>query len=198
MIAKIASFLRRVLLRHDEPRVTFGPRENSIFKEQPDESTPTPSFRRYDLNNYSRPSLYPAKQIIKADPSPPEGERHFFQQVHGVYYRNDDGSSRQSIIRNCHRGDELRLVPEPENPHGSNATKVCRLNGEQLGYLSSEFAARYVNETAMGWTYRVTVEDVFATNRAGSYGCKIRFEVLTMSYRTEERKRKAQNKNPKI
>jgi hypothetical protein len=124
----------------------------------------------------------------------PDEKRCFYQQVHGIYHRNDDGSSRQTVISKCVPGEELNLVPEPDNPHDPNAVKVCRMNGEKLGYLSSEFASRYLNETAMGWTYRVTVEEIFAADRRGTHGCKIRFGVLTMSRRTEERERKRKQK----
>lgn len=78
--------------------------------------------------------------------------------VIGVTYRNADGSSRQEIIRNCRKGDELMLLREPSNPYDVNAIKVCvpkkpsflsRLLRRkpvlsQLGYLSEYVASRIV------------------------------------------------------
>ena len=76
--------------------------------------------------------------------------------VIGVTYSNADGSSRQEIIGNCRKGDELILLREPSNPYDINAIKVCtfkqpgffsRLLGRkpvllQLGYLSEYVASR--------------------------------------------------------
>jgi hypothetical protein len=76
--------------------------------------------------------------------------------VIGVTYANADGSSRQEIIGNCRKGDELILLREPSNPYDTNAIKVCtfkqpgffsRLLGRkplllQLGYLSEYVASR--------------------------------------------------------
>jgi hypothetical protein len=60
---------------------------------------------------------------------------HFFTKVAGVTHANDDGSSRQVIIRECRAGESLDLVREPENRYDSGAIKVMRRNGQQLGYI---------------------------------------------------------------
>ena len=76
--------------------------------------------------------------------------------VIGVTYANADGSSRQEIIGNCRKGDELILLREPNNPYDMNAVKVCTLRKQgflsrllrrkpvlsQLGYLSEYVASR--------------------------------------------------------
>ena len=70
-------------------------------------------------------------------------------KVAGVTYENDDGSSRQGIIAKCVEGEELELIREPDNVYDPLATKVCRINGEQLGYVESDFAgnvARAIDE----------------------------------------------------
>lgn len=125
-----------------------------------------------------------------ADPAPKEELRHFMLQVHGIYHRNSNGSSRQGIIRNCRPGEVLLFVPEPDNPHDQYAIKVCRENGEQLGYLDAGNAMRITGELSIGWTFRVTVDGIFAADRRGYFGCKIRVGVLTMSERTEARRKK--------
>jgi hypothetical protein len=111
-------------------------------------------------------------------------------QVHGLYHRNRDGSSRQQIIRSCRAGDVLNLVPEPDNPHDPCAIKVCRESGAQLGYLDEVNATRITGDLSLGWTYRVTVDEIFAADRQGYCGCRIRIGVLTMSERTEARRKK--------
>lgn len=76
--------------------------------------------------------------------------------VIGVTYTNADGSSRQEIIGNCKKGDELILLREPSNPNDPNAIKVCMFKKSgflskllrrkpvllQLGYLSEYVALR--------------------------------------------------------
>ena len=68
--------------------------------------------------------------------------RSFFSKVAGVTYSNPDRTSRQRIIERCRWGERLQLVREPENPYSptGNATKVCRRNGEQIGYLPHDIA----------------------------------------------------------
>jgi hypothetical protein len=132
----------------------------------------------------------PAKQTSSVDqPQPSPEPRHFFLQVHGIYHRNEDGSSRQKIIRSCHPGDPLALVPEPENKYDPDAIKVCRPDGAQLGYVPSGHSSKLSNELAIGWTFRVTADEVFTADRPGYVGCRIRLDVLTMSERTERRKK---------
>ena len=62
-------------------------------------------------------------------------KRVFHLHVAGVTHRNADGSKRQEIVRHCDIGELLQLVPEPDNRYDPKAMKVCRLNGEQLGYI---------------------------------------------------------------
>lgn len=69
-----------------------------------------------------------------------EGEvmtRQFHLRLAGVKHCNEDGVKRQSIIKRCTVGEELRLIPEPDNPFDSCAIRVCRLNGETIGYIGS-------------------------------------------------------------
>jgi hypothetical protein len=81
-------------------------------------------------------------------PPQPETGRTFRSAVAGESYRNGDGSSRQEILRRCRTGEEILLVPEPDNPHDSDAVKVQRHNGEQIGYLPR--GHRLADEIAAG------------------------------------------------
>ena len=67
------------------------------------------------------------------------GIKHFFTKVVGVTHRNDDGTSRQAIIRRCSQLEQLDLVRQKDNPHDPNAMMVCQSSGEQLGYLSEDW-----------------------------------------------------------
>jgi hypothetical protein len=119
-----------------------------------------------------------------------DGNRVFYKQVHGISFKNDDGSSRQKIIKDCYEGEELVLIPEPDNRFDPGAVKICRKNGEQLGYWPSE-GGRLADDLAKGWTYRVTVDEIYTPeDHPRKRGVKLRVEVLTMSRTTEARKQK--------
>lgn len=67
------------------------------------------------------------------------GERsHFLLKVVGESFNNDDGTSRQAIIRRCQEGETIKLVRDPDNKYDPNAIKVCRMNGELIGFLSRD------------------------------------------------------------
>jgi hypothetical protein len=73
--------------------------------------------------------------------------RHFFANVAGESYRNDDdGSDRQTIITSCRVGEPLILDAEPDNPEDENAIRVLRRDGKQIGYIEREMAARLVDD----------------------------------------------------
>lgn len=59
----------------------------------------------------------------------------FETRVSGVTHRNLDGTSRQQAIQSCRVGDRVELIRDPENPFDPLAVKVCRLEGDQIGYL---------------------------------------------------------------
>lgn len=122
--------------------------------------------------------------------NPSRTNRVFFQQVHGINYKNDDGSSRQQIIEHCREGEELVLVPEPTNPYDPDAVKIHRSNGDQLGYWPAD--GRMAHDLASGWTYRVTIDEIYPfKENHKKHGVRLRVEVLTMSHKTEERKKRA-------
>lgn len=70
--------------------------------------------------------------------------RSFTIGIKGESFVNEDGTRRQDIIRRCKVGEPINLIHEP-HPKDKNAIKVCRLNGEQIGWIpktsSAEFAA---------------------------------------------------------
>ncbi len=120
--------------------------------------------------------------------------RTFYSQVHGIMHENNNGSRRQDIIRHCEVGEELELVPEPNNPYDSGAVKICRKNGEQIGYWQAD--GRMAHDISIGWTYRVTIDEICGFQRDDrkrqSEGVRLKVEVLTMSRRTEEHRAEQQ------
>lgn len=64
-------------------------------------------------------------------------------KVVGVSKVNEDGSSRQEIIKQeVAEDDQLHLELEPSNAHDKNATKVLSKLGKQIGYLNRELAEK--------------------------------------------------------
>jgi len=94
--------------------------------------------------------------------------------VEGVTYANNDGSSRQEIIRNCKKGDELILLRDPSHPYGTDAVKVCAFKKPtllsrllrrkptlaQVGYLSKYVASKVSRLMDEGTNVHATIEDI--------------------------------------
>jgi len=51
---------------------------------------------------------------------------------------------RQEVVARLQQGDLVWLEPEPDNPYDHNAIRVCRSNGEQIGYLNRNLAAKII------------------------------------------------------
>lgn len=115
--------------------------------------------------------------------------RCFNLHVVGVSHRNKDGTKRQDVVRSCSAGEIVQLVPEPDNPYDHDAIRVCRLTGEQIGYIDQANACRLAGDLASGWTYRATVDRILHEPGTRSYGMMLQLEVLTMSRKTEARLR---------
>ena len=64
--------------------------------------------------------------------------RTYTVRLRGSSYANNDGTQRQDLVAKCRRGDSLRLVAEPDNPHDRHAVAVFNGAGHQLGYLPSD------------------------------------------------------------
>lgn len=78
----------------------------------------------------------------------------------GTEHANEDGVSRQAILRHCALFEPLRLQHEPTNPYDSNAIAVFRENGQQLGYLPRQMAARIVSEGRLGCRYVAAIQSL--------------------------------------
>lgn len=106
----------------------------------------------------------------------------FFTKVVGVTFKNDDGSDRQSIIRNLVRngeldeGAEVFFVPQPANPHDSNCILVKAGNGQTLGCLSREMAAKVAPQIRQGYTFKAYVTSLTGGDIGYAYGINLRIE----------------------
>lgn len=105
--------------------------------------------------------------------------RVFYTKAVGVTQCNDDGTSRQEILSRCTSGDSVNLVREPENPHDSNAIKLCLENGEQIGYIGKDLADRMAMEIDDGQLFKAEISEITGgTEDKHILGCNIKISVL--------------------
>jgi HIRAN domain len=122
--------------------------------------------------------------------------RHFSTMLKGVTHENSDGGSRQEIIARCSVGEELSLVPEPDNPFDAGAVKVSRLNGEVIGYLPKGNQVAHL--MAGGTGFRTSIERIFHMGRDGSLCAELSVEVFDGSPSDARQAKSANSKNKNI
>lgn len=119
----------------------------SLFKQDSTEKASrygvTVTFRTYDPERHNAQNETRERWLGQRYP---EADKLIFSKVAGVAHRNRNSSDRQKILERCTVGEELRLVPEPDNRFDPNAVAIYRGNGEQLGYLGRRLA-----EEMHGW-----------------------------------------------
>lgn len=64
--------------------------------------------------------------------------RELLVGVRGESFTNEDGSSRQDIIRGLRAGMPMTLAADPLNPFDNHAVKVVTADGAQVGFLPSD------------------------------------------------------------
>jgi hypothetical protein len=62
----------------------------------------------------------------------------FLVGVTGESQVNNDGTSRQELIKRLRAGDQVKLIPDPTNPHDRWAVRVLTDDGQQIGWLPSD------------------------------------------------------------
>lgn len=87
--------------------------------------------------------------VTEVEPPPPI---HYFTKVAGVSHGN-----RQKIIRQCTLWELLLLDSEEDNKKDPNAIRVIRANGQQLGYISAEFAPEISKKARSGYSFGVYI-----------------------------------------
>ncbi len=101
-------------------------------------------------------------RIVRSEALRPSGRaaRTFATKVVGVTRRNVDGRSRQDVIRDCAIGDDVLLVPEPDNPADPHAIAVYRSNGHQIGYLDRRLAGEVSRLVPRGGGAKASIKDI--------------------------------------
>jgi len=96
----------------------------------------------------------------------------FYTKLSGVTFENEDGESRQNLIRNCRQGDELLLIREPDNKFDSNAIAVYTSGGflkkrKAIGWLSADLAERYSVYLDKGGIMKAKISAITGGQRIG-------------------------------
>lgn len=107
-----------------------------------------------------------------------EVRKRFPTKVVGVTRKNNDGTSRQKIIKQLRTGQELELVPEPDNPFDSDAIKVCTKRGEQVGYLEARLAGEVARRMRRGIKHTAKVLSIVGGFEGGkTLGCVLELTI---------------------
>jgi HIRAN domain len=100
--------------------------------------------------------------------------RHFHTKIVGVTYKNSDGTHRQKLISQCQAFETLDLDHEEDNAHDPNAVRVCRQNGQQLGYLNANLADEIVSKSKKGYRFVTVIKAITGGQRRGmSFGVNL-------------------------
>ena len=115
--------------------------------------------------------------LLKLAPVYPQARVHgrvITTKVVGVSFEG-----RQEVLARLQMGDRVWLEMEPTNPYDRNAIKVCRSNGEQLGYLSRPLAASVAPFfRAYGYPVKGKVSLLTGSSWDGyTLGCVISFKL---------------------
>lgn len=79
-------------------------------------------------------------------------------KVVGVTFTNEDGTSRQGIIRELCDHDEITLRREPTNRYDTNAIAVFTEIG-QVGYIGKDYATILAPMMDAGTQFKVTIAE---------------------------------------
>lgn len=107
-----------------------------------------------------------------------------FSKVKGVSFNNDNGISRQEVIRALAKYDykqiSLSFERESSNQYDRNAikiiAKVTNLGSAQIGYLSKEIAAYVAPKLDIGYSSVVVLEQITGSS-SGNLGVNLKYAL---------------------
>jgi hypothetical protein len=108
----------------------------------------------------------------------------FETKVSGVKFENLDGSDRQHILKNCTVKEKLLLIKEP-NIQFPDAVKVCRISGEQLGYLNDDTCHEIAPLLDSGYSIEAMITELtgggFFSGKERNRECSIKITIFEKS-----------------
>lgn len=141
-------------------------------------------LRRYGLEQYDEfeflrrsGARLPIDTYEFIDPILPEDEtiqKDFY--VMGIRYKSPCHGEDCELMVPVSCGEELSLVPEPENQYDGNALRIVTLGGQHLGYVPRYYNKEILARLAQGVTYSCVVVE---TNQTGqcSECIKVRLSI---------------------
>lgn len=122
---------------------------------------------RETLRNINENSEFKNNNIYKND--------FLIAKVVGVTNKNYDNKNHQDILKECKEDEQLMLVKEIDNRFSRYAIKVCRLNGDQLGYLEDKLSQKiYFRDMS---TASVYIDEIIGgTENKPNLGCLIEIQ----------------------
>ena len=93
--------------------------------------------------------------------------------VAGLSHPNSDGTNRQETLAFCNEGDDLLFSRDPSNPYDFFAIKVCRSNGQQLGFIPRELAKRIGPQMDQGKEITGSIAIITGFDEKGYRRCHI-------------------------
>lgn len=107
-----------------------------------------------------------------------------YSKVKGVSFSNDNGVSRQTVIKALtkysYSQTSLYLEREFNNPYDNNAiriiAKVANKGSAQIGYLSKEIAAEVAPKLDIGYSSVVVLERITGFN-SGNLGVNFKYAL---------------------
>lgn len=97
-------------------------------------------------------------------------------KVVGVTFGNDDGTSRQAIIKGCKAGEDIILKPVP-TPEYPDAVGVFNTRGEQLGHINADLAAELKEKYGTN-PMSVTINNITGGGDK-NYGCNLHIIIYS-------------------
>jgi hypothetical protein len=126
--------------------------------------------------------------------------KSFYSKLAGVTHKNDDGHSRQAIIKHLEGGEILYLEHEPDNQYDPNAISASVMSVDvpwnddfyQIGYLKSELAAELVENARNGFRYEGKISEITG-GEDGKNSLGVNIEITVFSPKEMEERRAAEN-----
>lgn len=110
-------------------------------------------------------------------------------KVAGVKFENLDGTERQNILKSCKINEQLLLMKEP-NIQFPDAVKVCRISGEQLGYLNDDTCHVIAPLLDSGHSIETIITELsglgFFSKKKHNSECAIKITILNKIITMEE------------
>ena len=123
------------------------------------------------IGKFTKKQANESNKKMKIDVSSLEVEQDFHTKVVGVTFDNDDGSSRQEIIKKCKVGDSIIFKPVPTEKY-PEAIGVFTTTGEQLGHVNADLAHKLNDKHTMN-LMNVTISNITGRGKGKSVGCNL-------------------------